>query len=230
MTLANSSPLIDQWTPAWSALYWLIGASAIVLEFSGLYLVPAYLLTVCLFFGPTIFFRTKANTVTLGRTLLFLLAPMAINSGDWVGPAFLLLLLMFDKLDGVVARQEGPTQVGALLDSEADNVFIFLLCFCYFLQTQTISYLLAIPFVRPTFVLTMLALKWIRPEFHFNPPPTLRGKWICGTIMVTLVFFISPFASWIAPYILSAELALLCLLLFSFACDIINFKLQRPVL
>lgn len=65
-----------------------------------------------------------ANSVTVAGLVLGLAAAVAIAFGSlWMGLALLLLSRLADGLDGAVARQTGPTDLGGYLDIVFDYVF-----------------------------------------------------------------------------------------------------------
>lgn len=65
-----------------------------------------------------------ANSVTVTGLILALAAAAAIAFGSlWVGLALLLLSRLADGLDGAVARQTAPTDLGGYLDIVFDYVF-----------------------------------------------------------------------------------------------------------
>jgi len=65
-----------------------------------------------------------ANSVTVAGLVLGLAAAAAIAfDSPWAGLALLLLSRLADGLDGAVARQTGPTDLGGYLDIVFDYVF-----------------------------------------------------------------------------------------------------------
>ena len=72
--------------------------------------------------------RITANQVTIGRMLalpvpcaLLLWAPL---HWQYVALALFTIIGLLDIVDGVMARRQGPTQFGAMLDPLADKVFV----------------------------------------------------------------------------------------------------------
>jgi CDP-diacylglycerol--glycerol-3-phosphate 3-phosphatidyltransferase len=72
--------------------------------------------------------KITANIVTAGRIVL-LPMPCALMlyggaSAQWVAFAWLTILGATDFVDGYMARKEGPTRLGGLLDTAADKMFV----------------------------------------------------------------------------------------------------------
>ncbi|HYC33363.1 MAG TPA: CDP-alcohol phosphatidyltransferase family protein [Gemmatimonadales bacterium] len=77
-----------------------------------------------------------ATWITLGRLPVLLLAVLALYLGSWpvrvAGVALLLLGLLFDTLDGIVARRTGQTGLaGSVLDIAADRTYELVLWVCF---------------------------------------------------------------------------------------------------
>jgi len=77
--------------------------------------------------------RITANMVTISRILLLPIpcAFLIFGSMDtwWIAFVMLTLLGATDFIDGLMARREGPTRLGALLDPVADKIFIASIAF-----------------------------------------------------------------------------------------------------
>jgi cardiolipin synthase (CMP-forming) len=72
--------------------------------------------------------KLTANMVTVARILL-LPAPCAMllygnDSFVWFAFALFVLLGMTDFVDGMMARRDGPTKLGGLIDPVADKIFV----------------------------------------------------------------------------------------------------------
>lgn len=69
-----------------------------------------------------------ANQVTLARIFLLPLPVVLLIHGNilllWLSFALFVLLGATDFIDGVMARREGPTRLGSLLDPVADKIFV----------------------------------------------------------------------------------------------------------
>ncbi len=77
--------------------------------------------------------RLTANVVTMARIILLPL-PCALLIWDtgpskWVAFVLFALLGATDFVDGAMARREGPTKLGGLIDPVADKIFIASACF-----------------------------------------------------------------------------------------------------
>ncbi len=77
--------------------------------------------------------RLTANVVTIARILLLPL-PCAFliyggQIGHWVAFVLYSLLGATDFVDGAMARREGPTKLGGLIDPVADKIFVASICF-----------------------------------------------------------------------------------------------------
>lgn len=71
--------------------------------------------------------KVKANTITLARIILLPIpCAVALNESSlsaWVAFFMFTLLGATDFIDGYIARKEGPTKLGALIDPIADKIF-----------------------------------------------------------------------------------------------------------
>lgn len=76
--------------------------------------------------------RLTANRVTLARIFLLPVPCALLLYGESVGlwTAFVLYTLLgaTDFVDGLMARREGPTKLGGLIDPVADKIFIASIC------------------------------------------------------------------------------------------------------
>lgn len=71
--------------------------------------------------------RISANQLTLLRILLLPFPLFLVYGGPWSRMAAILaytILGITDYLDGLLARRDGPTKLGAMLDPIADKIFI----------------------------------------------------------------------------------------------------------
>ncbi len=72
--------------------------------------------------------KITANMVTVARILLLPLPCMLLLFGDinawWIAFVLFGLLGATDFVDGMMARREGPTKLGGLIDPAADKIFI----------------------------------------------------------------------------------------------------------
>ena len=79
------------------------------------------------------FVKITANMVTMTRILLMPLPCLLLLYGDnfwqWVAVAVYTVLATTDFVDGYMARRDGPTKIGGLIDPVADKIFIAALFF-----------------------------------------------------------------------------------------------------
>lgn len=72
--------------------------------------------------------RITANQVTMARIFLLPIPSYMLIYGDavdwWIAFALFVLLGMTDFVDGLMARKEGPTRLGSLIDPVADKIFM----------------------------------------------------------------------------------------------------------
>lgn len=77
--------------------------------------------------------KLTANVVTILRIVLLPLpCAFLIYGGDlgrWVAFGLYTLLGATDFVDGAMARREGPTKLGGLIDPVADKIFVASICF-----------------------------------------------------------------------------------------------------
>lgn len=73
-------------------------------------------------------FRLTANMVTIARIMLLPIPCLLLLYGNitawWFAFVLFSLLGATDFVDGMMARKEGPTRLGALIDPAADKIFI----------------------------------------------------------------------------------------------------------
>ncbi|MCA9507092.1 MAG: CDP-alcohol phosphatidyltransferase family protein [Myxococcales bacterium] len=72
--------------------------------------------------------RITANQVTMARIFLLPIPSYMLIYGDavdwWIAFALFIILGTTDFIDGLMARKEGPTRLGSLLDPVADKIFV----------------------------------------------------------------------------------------------------------
>lgn len=72
--------------------------------------------------------RITANQVTMARIFLIPVPSVMLIYGNavdwWIAFAIFVILGATDFVDGLMARKEGPTKLGSLLDPVADKIFI----------------------------------------------------------------------------------------------------------
>lgn len=72
--------------------------------------------------------RITANQVTMARIILLPVPVYLLIYGEafqwWVAFALFVLLGATDFVDGLMARKEGPTKLGGLIDPVADKIFV----------------------------------------------------------------------------------------------------------
>ncbi len=72
--------------------------------------------------------RITANQVTMARIFLLPIPSYMLIYGDaidwWIAFAIFVILGATDFVDGLMARKEGPTRLGSLIDPVADKIFI----------------------------------------------------------------------------------------------------------
>jgi CDP-diacylglycerol--glycerol-3-phosphate 3-phosphatidyltransferase len=72
--------------------------------------------------------RITANQVTMARIFLLPVPVYMLLYGEvfewWIAFSIFVLLGATDFIDGLMARKEGPTKLGALIDPVADKIFV----------------------------------------------------------------------------------------------------------
>lgn len=111
---------------------------------------------------------TVPNMFSLSRILLAFLAwPMiAYDLPGWIIISILAAAIITDRLDGVWARLEGETNIGAALDPWCDKIF-FIICilpyqYSSLLEPMVLWTLISIEAML--FLAPLLALIWIRKQ------------------------------------------------------------------
>lgn len=171
--------------------------------------------------------RTAADGVTAGRLLATGLAVVGVGfAGRVTWPAFgaVLLAALADLLDGWVARRRGPTERGALLDMEADQLFVVLLSVTAATQGLVGSWVLLLPGYRYVYV-AVLAVLGIPAHDPRPRGDNRRGKLICALTVSALLVVLLP----IAPDEVRRGAALLAVVMlgWSFATDAAHLVARR---
>ena len=77
-------------------------------------------------------FKITANLVTMARILLLPIPCAFLLYGGkletWIAFFLYAILGATDFVDGAMARKEGPTKLGGLLDPVADKIFVASIC------------------------------------------------------------------------------------------------------
>ncbi|HEU5055107.1 MAG TPA: CDP-alcohol phosphatidyltransferase family protein [Kofleriaceae bacterium] len=132
-----------------------------------------------------------ANQVTAARLVPMPLIAWLIYQGEtgwWIALVLALVVGSTDYLDGHLARKQGPTSLGALLDPLADKVFLAFmyvpLCDLGFLPVWPI----AVMFMRE-FLVTAMRSAYAQRGIHFETSYLAKAKtWIqmqaSGTLML----------------------------------------------
>ena len=103
--------------------------------------------------------KVTANQVTVARILLLpvpvYLLIFGSTSSVWLAFFWILLLGATDFVDGLMARREGPTRLGGLLDPVADKIFVAALVLTL-AGTQKIPSWIPVAILSREFTLTVL--------------------------------------------------------------------------
>lgn len=135
--------------------------------------------------------RRLPDVVTLARGT-GLLALVAVSfSSPWSFWLLAVLLVLMDLADGALARRLGPTDAGAVLDMEMDQLTVATLALLV-VASGGAPHALLLPMMRPAFVLAA----WWHGLPATNPKPVhgdnRRGRRICACVLVALLAALLP--------------------------------------
>lgn len=139
--------------------------------------------------------RITANQVTMAR-IFMLPVPvyMLIYGGQvqlWIAFAMFVLLGATDFVDGVMARREGPTKLGGLIDPVADKIFVAAIMLSMLAIDLFPAWMISALLCRE-FLMTALRSSVAHRKEVFKTSRLAKLKTIiqmggCGTIFFTMV-------------------------------------------
>lgn len=133
----------------------------------------------------------------------------------WSLAAGAVLLLALDGVDGWLARRAGlDSPFGARFDMEIDALTGLALALLAWQLGKAGPWVLGLGLMRYAFLL----LVWIVPAYAASLPPSLRRKAVCVVQLGVLALLIAPPV--LPPVSSGLAAAALCLLAWSFACDL----------
>jgi phosphatidylglycerophosphate synthase len=138
------------------------------------------------------FWPNAADLVTLGRSAaIFALVAFAPRPLQWTGWVIAALACLADLLDGKIARASDPTDHGAHLDMECDQLVVFGLAVLVVTGGGG-SHVLLLPAMRWLFVLA--AWYWKIPAHEPKPVDgdNRRGRLICAAVVMLLLLALIP--------------------------------------
>lgn len=162
-------------------------------------------------------FRRLADAITIGRlcALLWIAASIA-TSPTWLQWLGLVGCVLLDLCDGWIARRGTPTDRGAVLDMEADQLTVLALALCI-VRTGGGSHVLLVPGVRYAFVLASALLGLPAHDPKPVNGDNRRGRRCCAIVMVALLSALVPgMPHAVADGATAIAVAVLC---YSFASD-----------
>ncbi len=171
---------------------WLLASAPPYGSASGPVLASGIALSFALLAGLLRAGRRIADAATIARLLALaaLVAGVGPTSplGWWSGAVAVVLA---DLLDGALARRFGGSEVGAVLDMEADQLVVFGLAATLVMRGGG-AHVLALPALRWGFV---LASWWFGIPAH-EPKPVdgdnRRGRAVCAAVMIALLMALAP--------------------------------------
>ncbi len=170
-----------------------------------------------------------ANTVTMVRAsmtvALAAFVPVAAQLQDsmlWVLTVIAILALIFDGIDGYIARKRNECSAfGARFDMEIDAVLALIICLLLWRSGESGLWVLGLGVMRYLFI----AASWKITALQAPLYPSFRRKLVCVIQVGALCAMLSPL---VAGYIslCTGLFALVCLAA-SFARDVIWLLAQR---
>lgn len=112
--------------------------------------------------------RITANMVTLARIALLPIPAAILVWGDnvwiWVATVFAIFLGATDAVDGYLARRDGPTVLGALLDPVADKLFLAAFLLPITAKHHSPLWVVAVIFLRELLITALRSSMALRRE------------------------------------------------------------------
>lgn len=163
-----------------------------------------------------------ANVLTLLRGCFTVLLGALINEPDaassigWLLVVATTAVACTDAMDGWIARISGlQSAFGARFDMEVDALFVLVLCVLVFEQDKAGVWIIAIGAMHYVFVAAGVLIVSLRREL----PPSRRRQTVGVVQVIVLISCLAPTLE--RPTTIILALIVLCLLLYSFARDIL---------
>jgi phosphatidylglycerophosphate synthase len=162
-----------------------------------------------------------ANAITSLRLVaVLILAAVGMEIMDSVIILSIVILILLDSLDGVLARKKHTeSEFGAFLDKEIDAFFMLVLCLLLVLKSYSASWILIIGFLRYFFVILVYFLSTDTKR----EKKTSRARHIFTLVMIILLVLFLPVQVIRVPLACMAIL----LLLFSFGRDLFKIFYKK---
>lgn len=173
--------------------------------------------------------RRWADSVTGTRVLLgvVLFAAYALDDGSaWWKVALAVAIIALDRVDGVLARRDGPTERGAVFDMESDAFFLVTMCGVAHVYLGVTAAVFVIGALRPLYVCTWAVLALFIEPPSPNHKGSLRGRVIHVCLVIVLIVDLAPaFPLVVKDLATAVAVALIC---YSYAMDIASTLRARP--
>ncbi|MFZ9889558.1 MAG: CDP-alcohol phosphatidyltransferase family protein, partial [Myxococcota bacterium] len=176
--------------------------------------------------------KITANMVTVGRIALLPLPTAVLVFGNtfqvWLATVFAIALGATDAVDGYLARRDGPTVLGALLDPVADKLFLAAFLLPITAKHHAAFWVVSLIFLRELLITALRTSMELRSErlktsqlgklktvvqmgglaiyvfllYTEEPfPKVLNAMGVVGLLVVLLVYALRrrPAPHWVAP-------------------------------
>jgi FkbM family methyltransferase len=168
-------------------------AGTVVLTLSG-----ASFLSLFLFIAPP---SRTADFITLlrpagGAALLLSVTLIGFVPSSYFLFFGLIALEFTDLIDGIIARRQGATERGSVIDAESDAFFILLLSFTVYFYLHERTWILALGLARYVFGLLFFIplFQSSEADLHFSRAFTIYAKTVCVFTAGALIAFFAPFS------------------------------------
>ncbi len=168
-------------------------AGTVVLTISGFSFLSLFL-----FIGPP---SRTADVITLlrpagGSALLLSVTLIGFVPSSYFLFFGLIALEFTDLIDGIIARRQGTTERGSVIDAESDAFFILLLSFTVYFYLYEKIWILALGMARYVFGLLFLLplFQSSDADLHFSRAFSIYAKTVCVFTAGALIAFFAPFS------------------------------------
>lgn len=154
------------------------------------------------------------NAISIIRLLLIIPYSILFFSAHNYALAFLaVLIILTDKLDGFLARKlKCESNLGELLDSIADGVFVLLTWFLFYLKgLYGMPLLIILLLPRPLIGVSILARKFIHKKWHAKHFIGNRTATVANYIAILWLILKLPYEMHILTVMVIANYALILL-------------------
>ena len=173
--------------------------------------------------------RRRADRVTGVRSLLcpVLFAAHALQPrAAWWKVGLALAVIVLDRVDGELARRDGPTERGAVFDMESDAFYLVTMCGIAHVYLGVTALVFIVGGMRPLYVCAWAVLRRFIEPSSPNRAGSLRARVIHVALVVALLIDLAPLVPLgVKNAATAVAIVLIC---YSYAIDVVG-TLRPPV-